>query len=96
MVPQHLRPFFWDVSPDGFDPASHPQYTITRLLEHGDQDAVGWLRKSFTEGQIKEVLRTERRLSRRSANFWALVYHIDPQEVAALKRAGSDSLFPAA
>jgi hypothetical protein len=41
----------------------------------------------FSETRIVEVLRTERRLSRKSANFWALVYHLPSDEVAALKFA---------
>jgi hypothetical protein len=45
------------------------------------------LRGTFTEPQIVEVLRIERRLSRKSANFWALVYHIPSEEVAALRFA---------
>lgn len=85
MVPQHLRPFFWDINLDNFDPASYPDYTSARLLEHGDDKAVARLREMFSEGQIKEVIRNERGLSRRSANFWALVHRIPSHEVAALK-----------
>jgi hypothetical protein len=64
---------------------SFPAYTIARVLEHGDDKAVAWLRDTFSEAQIVEVLRTERRLSRKSANFWALVYHVPPEEVPALQ-----------
>jgi hypothetical protein len=46
------------------------------VLEFGDKQAVKWMKETFSEGQIPEVIRTERRLSRKSANFWALVYHI--------------------
>jgi hypothetical protein len=39
------------------------------------------------------VIRAERRLTRRSANFWALVYRIPPEEVAALKQsAGAEAI----
>ena len=50
----------------------------------GDEDAVRWLRATFSEPEILRVLRTERRLSRKSANFWALVYRIPADTVAAL------------
>jgi hypothetical protein len=30
------------------------------------------------------VLRTDHNLTPLSANFWALVFHVDPQDVAAL------------
>jgi len=86
MVPDELRSLFWEVNVEGFDPARHPEYTIFRVLEYGDGRAVDWLRLTFTEPQIKSVIRTERRLSRKSANFWALVYGIPAEEVAALRR----------
>lgn len=84
MIPKHLHPFFWDINLDTFNPADYPAYTILRILEFGDDAAVRWLREMFSESQIAEVIRTERRLSRRSAGFWALVYHIPENEVAAL------------
>lgn len=85
MVPQYLRPLFWDTNLEEFDPGAYPVYTIERVLEHGNEEAVAWLRRTFTEDQILEVLRTDRRLSPRSANFWALLFGLPPEEVAALR-----------
>jgi hypothetical protein len=85
VVPLDLRPLFWDVDPDTFDPTRYARYTIGRVLELGDEKAVAWLRTTFPEAQIKEAVRDERRLSRRSANFWALVYKIPPKDVASLR-----------
>ena len=87
MIPQHLRTLFWDTNLNSFDPLAYPAYTIGRVLEHGDQDAVAWLKSTFSEAEIIQVIRTERRLSRRSANFWALVYRLSPDQVAALTLA---------
>jgi hypothetical protein len=87
MIPQNLRSLFWDINLQSFDPASYPNYTIARILEYGDEMAVRWLRQTFTEEAIKQVISNERRLSPRSANFWALVYGISSHEVAALKAA---------
>lgn len=84
MVPNELTPLFWDVNVPDFDPASYPDYTIFRVLEYGDTAAVAWLRSVFGDDEIRSVLRTERRLSPKSANFWALVYRIPAQEIAAL------------
>lgn len=82
-----MRPLFWDTNVDSFNPVSYPAYTIARVLEYGDDKAIRWLQDTFSETQIVEVLRTERRLSRKSANFWALVYHIPSEEIAALRFA---------
>lgn len=84
MIPQNLRSLFWDTNLDTFDPTAFPDYTIFRVLELGDEVAVHWLRNSFAESEIRRVLRSEHRLTPKSANFWALVYGIPSQEVAAL------------
>ena len=94
MIPQHLRPLFWDIRTEGFNPTAFPEYTIGRVLEFGNQDAVGWLREMFSEGEIREVIRNERRLTRRSATFWALVYHIAQGDVAALVNPRHDGIWP--
>jgi uncharacterized protein DUF6922 len=87
MIPLYLSTLFWDTNLDNFDPLAFPVYTIGRVLEYGDQDAVAWLKITFSEAQIVDVIRTEKRLSRRSANFWALVYGLSRDQVAALKLA---------
>ena len=84
MIPKHLGLLFWDTNLEHFEPAAYPVYTIERVLEFGDEEAVAWLRRTFTEGQILDVLRTDRHLTPLSANFWALVYGVPAQEVAAL------------
>ena len=87
MLPRHLRTLFWDVNLETFDPFSYPAYTIGRVLEYGDDEDVAWLRANFSAVEIADVVRNERRLSRRSANFWALVYGIPADDIAALHRA---------
>jgi hypothetical protein len=84
MIPRYVRPLFWDVDADCLIPRSYPRYTIGRILEWGDERAYAWLTGVFSEAEIKEVIRSERRLTRRSANFWSLVYGISRDEVAAL------------
>jgi hypothetical protein len=85
VIPQGLAPLFWDIRLDQFNPRAYPDYTIFRVLEYGDDNAVSWLKQTFAETEIRRVLCTERRLSRKSANFWALVYGIPPEEVASLQ-----------
>ena len=68
-----------------FDPQAHAEYTIERILELGDSGAVAWLEEQFSEEQIKDVIRTNKRLSPKSANFWALVYHIPVNDVTVLR-----------
>jgi alpha-mannosidase len=84
MIPSNLQTLFWDTNLDNFKPQDYPDYTILRVLEYGDEPAVAWLRQTFPESEIRRVLRTERRLSRKSANFWALIFQVPSREVAAL------------
>jgi hypothetical protein len=86
MVPNTLQTLFWDTNLSTFEPAAYPDYTIFRVLELGDDEALVWLRQTFSSPEIRRVIRTERRLSPKSATFWALVYGIPEEEVAALVR----------
>jgi len=72
MIPRHLQTLFWDTNLDTFEPKAYSDYTIFRVLEYGDEEAVRWLRQTFSEADIRRVLVTECRLSEKSANFWAL------------------------
>jgi len=87
MIPSNLQAIFWDTDLATFTPEAYPDYTIFRVLELGDEAAVNWLRTTFTEAEIRRVLKSEPRLSEKSANFWALVYKVPPREVAALNRS---------
>lgn len=84
MVPQDLRLLFWDTNLDTFDPTAYPVYAISRVLEYGDEDAVAWMRSTFTDEQILDVLRTDCNLTALSANFWAVLFNVPAREIAAL------------
>ena len=86
MIPKELRGLFWDINTDDFDPLEHAEYAISRILELGTEPAVAWMRATFSEQQIKKVIQEDRRLSPRSANYWALMYEIPTEQVAALAR----------
>lgn len=67
MVPRGVETLFWDTNLADFDPLKHPDYTIFPVLEYGDRPAVRWMRAMFDEGEIRRIIRTEGRLSRKSA-----------------------------
>lgn len=85
MLPATVRSLFWDIDTATFNPEAFPQYTIERVLELGDERAVEWLHGVFPPETIAATLRASRRLSRRSANFWALVMEVPREEVRALQ-----------
>jgi len=83
MIPKEIKPFFWDINTNTFEPKDYPDYTIFRILELGNENAISWLRSIFPEDEIKRVIRTERRLSKDKAAYWAEVYNIPQAEVSA-------------
>ncbi len=85
MIPNALHLFFWDIDVESFDPHQHPEYTIERILELGTPEAIAWLNEQFSAEQIKAVIRTDRRLSPKSATFWALIHGIPAADVEALR-----------
>ena len=88
MLPAPFRRLFWDIDTETFEPTAFPQYTIERILELGDEQAVRWLWSLFTAETIATALRNSRQLSPRSANFWALMLDLPRSQVQALRQAG--------
>ena len=76
-LPEHLKPFFWDVTFDEVYIARSPHFVISRLMEHGDESALRFLTATFSRDELIAVLRTSRSVSRRSRKFWALLLGIE-------------------
>ncbi len=69
----------------GLDSKQDAHFIIERILEHGNQKAVKWMQNNYERKQIEKVLKKTRALSQKSANFWALVYNLNKNEVLCLK-----------
>jgi hypothetical protein len=82
-IPEFLLPLFWDVRPESLLPG-HEWFVIERILNYGDVPAMKWMWRTFPEELIVSVVRGSRRLTRKAATFWALVYDLPPGEVRSL------------
>ena len=71
-LPEHLRPFFWDVLFDRLSVEESSHFIISRLMEHGDEAAMRFLLETFRTTELIHVLRNSRSLSRRSRAFLGL------------------------
>lgn len=78
------RAYFQDVDPDTIDVSQHATFIIERLMEFGDDTAVAWLERTYPREQLAEVVRTSRRISPKSANYFAIKYGIPIEEVRCL------------
>ncbi|MBI2343907.1 MAG: hypothetical protein HYV02_06220 [Deltaproteobacteria bacterium] len=87
MLPRGLQRFFWDVRFDTIDPVQHQRYVIERLLDRGDVPAVRWLLGYYSPASMITVLKQTRVLSRKSATFWALYFHVNPTEVPCIQKS---------
>lgn len=85
-LPPFLKKYFWDTDFEKFDVQKYSKDVIGRILEYGDEKAVGWLRNNFTQEEIGDVLRRFRFVSPRSANFWALILDIPKEEILCLSK----------
>lgn len=84
--PKFLKKYFWDIDVKSSAGKLRSPDTLLRLLEYGDEKAMGWVRKNFTKRQITDVLYRLRNISPKSANFWALKFGIDRKRVLCLQR----------
>ena len=84
-IPKNIQHFFWDIEVETFNPLEYPEYTISRVLEFGNEESAAWIKELFKESEIKKVIRSDKRLSPKSANYWALMFCIPLAEIAALK-----------
>jgi len=85
-LPSELHKYFWDVNPRGVNVGEKSEYVIERLLEYADLPALHWLEKTFPRDLITKVVTTSRRLSPKSANFYALIFGLDPEKILCLSK----------
>jgi nicotinamide mononucleotide adenylyltransferase len=86
MIPKFLKNYFWDVDIAEVDKEKNEKFIIERILEHGNKKAVNWMKKTFPKNRIKDVVRKSRRLSLRTANYWAVIFNLKRNDVLCLRR----------
>jgi hypothetical protein len=84
--PSYLGKNFWDVDIKKLDIEKHATFILERILEFGDEKAVRWLFKHFTNDKITDAIRTSRNISLKSANFWSNFFNLDKSEVLCLSK----------
>jgi len=80
-LPGFLKPYFWEVNLADLRLPDQQTFIIERILEYGDDQAIGWLRATFPAEIIADVVRCSRRISRNTANLWALVLDIPREDI---------------
>jgi hypothetical protein len=80
-LPEFLERYFWEIDFAGLRFPEHQSYVIERVLEYGDDHAIRWLKATFSPKTIAAVVRDSRRISKNTANLWALVLEIPKEQI---------------
>ena len=86
-MPQFLEKYFWDVDFQALNLQKDAYFIIERILEEGDIKAIKWMLRTFPPKTIKKVLQTSRKLSKKSANFWAIIFNLPKNKILCLKKS---------
>ena len=86
-LPKFLKKYFWDVDFAKIDLAQRREYVLKRILEYGDEEAVGRMRKNFNRAEMQAALCNFRGYSQKSANFWAVIFNVKKEKVKCLSRS---------
>ncbi len=78
---------FWDIDPKTIDTERNARYVIERILDLGNLHDTRWLQAHYPEEKIKRVILMSRRLHKKSANFWRVMYHIPVTNIQCLQPA---------
>lgn len=84
-IPKKFNKYFWDIDISKLDIDKRSNYVTERLLELGDIDALLWLKNTYGDNALKEVVRSSRRLGRKSANYYSLYFSIPKAEILCLR-----------
>jgi hypothetical protein len=77
-LPENLqkRSLFWDVEPSGLDVEKHKKYIVERVLEYGATSDIGGLLELYSQAEMIDIIRTSRRISKKTAYFWKSYFNI--------------------
>lgn len=85
-LPEFLRQYFWDVEFADLSIKKAPNFILKRVIDRGDTKAYRWAKNKFTLEQMRELVVKSRDLSRKTADFWAKAFNLDPSEVPCLRK----------
>ena len=72
MIDLMLKKYFWDIDFETLEAEKNKKYIIERILELGDENAAKWIFKNFSKKDILNALKNNRKISKKSLNFWNL------------------------
>ncbi len=80
-LPEFLRPLFWDAEWVSVDFHRNRTAIIERVLNLGDEAQLAWLKKSVPCEEIRAVVLSSRRLSKKTARCWQNYFGLREEEM---------------
>lgn len=72
---------------DSVDVEKHCFYIISRIIDYGNIDDIKWMKNTYTDEKIKEIICKKKGISKKSAYFWTAYYKIPVEEVRCLQES---------
>ena len=73
-LPAYIRTLLWDVDPETVDFNTHRLYVMERVMSRGGWDAMKWLRRTYSEAEMKDFLLAKGHLlAPRERAYWSLI-----------------------
>ena len=86
IIPESVSRYLWDTPIDQINIQKHATFIIERVLEYGEREAIAWINSTYDQAMIVAVIKNSKRISPKTANFYATIYGVDPKEVACLQK----------
>ncbi|MFQ5456495.1 MAG: hypothetical protein ACE5EA_09900 [Nitrospirota bacterium] len=86
-LPDELIRYFWDIDAINLSVNRYTVFIIERLLEYGNESGIRWIFHQYSKDEICNILKNSRRLSTRTAHFWAEILDIHKEEVLCLSKS---------
>ncbi len=72
MLPDALKPCFWDCDLSSLDLLLHSRFIVERILVYGNGAAVRWLLNNVHEEEWKDIIAAGKNLDPKTRNYWRL------------------------
>jgi hypothetical protein len=81
-IPDFVKVFLWSYDVSQMDIKDDKNIIIKNVLDFGTKKATDWLKKTYSEKEIKEVIQNSVKSSwsKKSINFWSHIYGVFPKE----------------
>ncbi|TAN33796.1 hypothetical protein EPN28_01445 [Patescibacteria group bacterium] len=71
-VALNIKNLLWDVDAKKVDASKHKSFLISRISEKGGTREIAWLRRQYSDKDIKKIVAKSRNVSAKTKNFWKL------------------------